>query len=288
MKVYTPDKRWPKVVLATIVVVALGLAGWYGWQWYEQKQARETTRQSQREQETEQPELSLEERFVERYYEVDFPRAERIETPPEITGTETVDSHVQRLAEERGYRLQFTPTKPLKRLNGEKLQPRAIRAWKKLKKAAREDGIYMGLVSGHRSVQKQRIIFDSQLRQQAQEAQGGPYTAQQITSGEADQAIDQVLQEYSLPGYSKHHSGYALDIKDTASNTSFDEFGKTEAFQWLSANDYEKARQFGFLPSYPEGADNLGPEAELWEYVWVGADNTEFPTAEPSTPDEAE
>lgn len=279
MNVYKAQKRWPRLVLAIVAVAGVGIAAWYGWQWYQQDQeAKQAARQAEeeRQQQNAQPPKSLEEQFVERYYEVSFPGAERITRAPEITGTEAVDTHIQRLAEERGYRLQYTPTGPLQNINGEELQPEAIKAWKNMRQAARDDGIYIGLVSGHRSVQTQRVIFDSQFRRRAKEEQGSPYTAEQITGGEADAVIDAVLREYSIPGYSKHHSGYTIDINDTAANRPFDEFGETEAFTWLSKNDYAQARKFGFLPSYPEGVDKLGPEAELWEYVWVGTDNTEF------------
>lgn len=279
MKVYKAQKRWPKVLLTIVVVGLVGVAGWYGWQWYEQDQkAKEAARQAEeeRQQQEAQPQKSIEERFVERYYEVSLPGAERITEPPEITGNTAADSHIQQLAEDKGYRLQYTPTRPLQDINGEKLQPEAIKAWENIQQAARNDGIYIGLVSGYRSVQTQRVIFDSQLRKRADEEQGRPYTADQITSGKADAVINAVLREYSIPGYSKHHSGYTIDINDTAANRPFDEFGETEAFEWLSKNDYAKARQFGFLPSYPEGVEKLGPEAELWEYVWVGTENTEF------------
>lgn len=277
MKKYTPKRKWPKLLLAAVVAVGLGVAGWYGWQWYTaQRAAENTAREENDRQNSTRPQKSIEERFVERYYEVNLPGVKRIDTPPEITGHEAADNHIRDLARERGYRLQFTPTRPLQDFGGEKLQPKAIQAWEQLKQAAQKEGIALGLVSGHRSIRTQQIIFDSQLRQRAEEKQDEPFTAGQIISGEADKVINTVLQEYSIPGYSKHHSGYTIDINDMVANQSLDEFGQTEAYTWLSANNYTKAREFGFLPSYPEGADDLGPEAELWEYVWVGSDNTDF------------
>jgi LAS superfamily LD-carboxypeptidase LdcB len=271
-------KRLPKILLTIVIAVALVGAGWYGWQWQRSRATDEaSTQQSQNaQQEDEESRKPIEQRFVQRYYEVDFSGAERITEPPEIVGNKAADRHIQKRAEDRGYRLQYTPTGSLKEINGEKLQPQALKAWKKLKQAAGEEGIYLDLVSGHRSIQTQRIIFDSQLRKRAKEKQGSPYTAQQIAGGKADAVIDEILREYSIPGYSKHHSGYTIDISDSASSKSFEEFGQTEAFQWLSKKDYAKARQYGFLPSYPEGVKDLGPQAELWEYVWVGKDNTKF------------
>lgn len=277
MRKYTPPRKWPTALIIGVMVLVLGSAGWYGWLWYEsERSAEETGSQTQEQQNDPRPRKSIEKRFVERYYEVDLPGVERISDPPEITGDEAVDSHIRNIAEERGYRLQFTPTRSLQELNGEQLQPEAIDAWKRLEQAASQEGISLRLVSGYRSVSTQRIIFDSQLEQRAEDKQGSRYTAQQITNSEADEDINAVLQEYSIPGYSKHHSGYTIDVNDAVANQSLDQFGQTEAYEWLSDNEYANAREYGFLPSYPEGVDKLGPEAELWEYVWVGTEHTDF------------
>ena len=97
------------------------------------------------------------------------------------------------------------------------------------------------------------------------------YSLVQIANGEADAAINQILNFYSIPGYSKHHTGYAIDIEDSGSG--LDGFATTKGFAWISANNYENAKRFGFIPSYPDGATNQGPVPEPWEYVWVGRDN---------------
>jgi LAS superfamily LD-carboxypeptidase LdcB len=38
----------------------------------------------------------------------------------------------------------------------------------------------------------------------------------------------------------------------------------------MSKDNYLQAKKYGWIPSYPEGAQQQGPEPEAWEYVWVG------------------
>jgi len=128
----------------------------------------------------------------------------------------------------------------------------------------------LGLISGYRSVDYQRRIFLNLLRIEARKWIGREWSAAELTSGEADSVIDAILTESSIPGYSRHHTGYTLDITDLSSGRDFTQFGETAGFRWISAHNYLQAKRFGFIPSYPEGAGKQGPEPEPWEYVWIG------------------
>ncbi|MEQ8716510.1 MAG: hypothetical protein RIE08_02780 [Acidimicrobiales bacterium] len=68
---------------------------------------------------------------------------------------------------------------------------------------------------------------------------------------------------------------YAVDISEGTER--FAQFESTAAFAWLSADDYTNARRFGFVPSYPPGVAQQGPNPEAWEYVWVGAAAVQVP-----------
>lgn len=93
----------------------------------------------------------------------------------------------------------------------------------------------------------------------------------QIASGKTSQAaIDTVLEGAAPPGYSKHHSAYTVDM--TCSGLGAKSFIGTVCDEWLSADDYEVARTYGFIPSYPSKIDVQGPAPEPWEYNYVGAD----------------
>ena len=193
--------------------------------------------------------------------------------PPAVTGHVQADRRIVRLAMDRGYRLRAEAE--FDRLLGQdsyRLQPEALEAWTRMQREAENEGIRLGLISCYRSVDRQRRIFLDLLQEEARELLGGIVSPEEIAAGLADQAIESVLRESSVPGFSRHHSGYAMDIADLGSGQDYTEFGDTPGFAWLAEHNYLNAKRFGFIPSYPAGADKQGPDPEPWEYVWVGED----------------
>jgi LAS superfamily LD-carboxypeptidase LdcB len=132
------------------------------------------------------------------------------------------------------------------------MQPQAASAWADLKQAAREAGFGFIVSSAYRSPASQRSQFNSKL------------------GGTSDEAIDAALTWYSIPGTSKHHSGYALDFRYR--NGTFGEFRDTPDYAWLAEDNFYNAKRFGFIPSYPDDVADQGPNPEPWEFVWVGVD----------------
>lgn len=217
--------------------------------------------------------LSVEERFVEIYDEIDLPGTEPIEQRPHITGDPAADEQIREVAEDRGYKLRNTATVPLITVEEEEIQPDAADAWLALRHDAMEAGHALELVSAHRDIETQRAMFLNHLYREAIATQGTPFTAEQLASGDVNHVLDEILSTSSIPGYSKHHDGYTIDIKTSGDGIEMTDFGTTEAFDWLSADDYRIARSYGFLPSYPHGVDDLGPDPEEWELVWVGTED---------------
>lgn len=257
-----------KSIAVLVPVLILIAAGILAWNYYED--SNEDVDNQEAAVEKQEPELTLPEKFVQAWVDIELPGVEPITEPHEITGHEEADARIRDLAEERGYRLQSLPTADLTDLQGVTMQHEVAVAWEQLQNSAREEGIYLGLVSGFRSVENQRVIFLTQLQDRGIAEQDRAYTSSQIVAGEADAVVNAILREYSPPGYSKHHTGYAIDITDTASDKPFEEFDQTKGFEWVSQNDFSNIRRFGFLPSYPEGGPAQGPQPEPWEYVWVG------------------
>ena len=194
-----------------------------------------------------------------------------ITSPPRITGHAEADSRIVRIAEGRGYRLRAdTDAGTLVKVEGRLLKPQAAEAYARLREAASKQEIRLGLISGYRSFSYQRRIFLNLLRIGTTERMQREFTLEEIAGGKADAIIDRVLEESSIPGYSKHHTGYALDLTDNSSGRDFTEFAYTRGFEWISANNFLNAKRFGFIPSYPKGVSDQGPEPEPWEYIWVG------------------
>ena len=193
---------------------------------------------------------------------------------PPVTGQEAADRRLSALAEGRGYRLRRqvreTALAGAAPSSGRALHSGALAAWRRLQAAAAAEGFALELVSGYRSVERQRGIFLAQLREAGERAMGRPFRPEEIAAGAADREALAILAHSSLPGYSKHHSGCALDLSDPSSGLDYTEFARTAAFDWISRHNYLNAKRFGFVPSYPPGAPAQGPDPEPWEFLWVG------------------
>lgn len=183
------------------------------------------------------------------------------------------DNYIRAIAEGRGYKKRVQAIQNnLLLVDGYKMQPKAAQDWKNLKAAAVTNKVYLGLVSGFRSYDDQRSIFNEGMQEEGVKQFGRDYTTEEITSGKADAGINSVLNTRSIPGYSKHHTGYTIDVTDVTSGKYFTSFDQTAGYTWLSENNFYNAKRFGFIPSYPKGGTNFGPNPESWEFVWVGVD----------------
>lgn len=179
------------------------------------------------------------------------PDAEVYDRLVAITGDPALDQRIRELAEIRGYVRRPLSSVGLVRVDGRLLQAPAAEAWTAMKAAARVDGISLVLTSAHRDLDAQGALFRARL--------GGRTT---------DAAIGQVLRTSAPPGYSKHHGGYAIDVGEAGSGEAG--FAATAAYRWLAELDFARAKRFGFIPSYPLDGEQMGPEPEAWEFVWVG------------------
>jgi LAS superfamily LD-carboxypeptidase LdcB len=196
--------------------------------------------------------------FSAAYDNLSHPNITPIVVAPEITGNAEVDGVIQRLAEGRGYKLRHVASGLLNSVDEIQVQELLIADWQDLRAAASADNIEIELVSGYRSVEEQRELFIERLNQLG-------LSNDEIVSGLADASLDQLLAVTAPPGYSRHHSGYTIDVADPA----FAVFDGSEAYEWLARDNFANAKRFGFIPSYPNEAKQQGPNPESWEYVWV-------------------
>lgn len=203
--------------------------------------------------------------FRDLYNSFAYPNTAAINEKTAITGNEQADDRIRKVAIDRGYQSRSAPvTNAFQDVgDGYLLQQRAAQPWLDLVIAAKKDGLTIGLTAAYRSAEEQKQIFTTRLAQL-----GIP--VEEIAAGRRDAEISQVLRMTAIPGYSRHHTGYTVDIScEDMPNSSF---AYTTCFKWLSANNYEHAKLHGWIPSYPEGTGNQGPDPETWEYVWVGKD----------------
>lgn len=170
----------------------------------------------------------------------------------EVTGNEELDERIWEIALGRGYVLRTSATGDLVQADGVWMQAPAAEAWLALKEEARAAGMRFVVSSAYRSLETQRQWFLTRL------------------SGTSDSAINDTLDWYSLPGTSKHHSGYALDFRYV--DGTFGGFRATPDYAWLAADNFAAPKRHGFVPSYPDDGETQGPRPEPWEFVWVGLD----------------
>jgi D-alanyl-D-alanine carboxypeptidase len=126
------------------------------------------------------------------------------------------------------------------------LEFNTYKAWFKMKKAAKENEIFLTLVSGYRSYFEQAFILLDELRK------GVP--------------IESLITRVAPVGYSEHHTGTAIDIGQL---NNYDpivaNFEETDSFLWL----LENASKFGFSMSYPKNNPNkIIYEPWHWKYSY--------------------
>lgn len=129
-----------------------------------------------------------------------------------------------------------------------KLRKAAAQAYQQMEAAARQDGVILVPISGFRSLTDQDYLFFGKKAERGQVA--------------AERA-----KVSAPPGYSEHHTGYAIDIGDgTVPATHLSEtFESTPAFRWLKAN----AAFYSFEISFPKG-NKQGVTYEPWHWRFVG------------------
>ncbi len=205
--------------------------------------------------------------FRNLYNSYNYPNTKYIADDSIITGDSEVDRHIQKIAEARGYIRRHAPVSNnfIKVQEPDMfLQRLAAEDWKSLKQSAENDSIHLSLTAAFRDAKTQRDIFLSRVPGQILNNKTG------VASGKFDTEISQILATTAIPGYSRHHTGYTVDIR--CDNQPDMLFENSVCFNWLEKDNYKNAKLSGWIPSYPEGAGQQGPEPESWEYVWTGRD----------------
>lgn len=267
-----------KKLFGVIFVIVLALVG--VWQFWTQDYLKETSQTSELKSPAAQtPEATNQgpkklkiftpEEFRGLFETTAYPNSTPITSPPVITGNTAADERIRKVAEARGYRLRSIPQSPIVKVGDSNLdeddllQQKALDAWHNLKAIAKDGKIPLQILSAYRSPELQRAIFNSRLQ-----AYGVTYA--QVAAGQADAQVDELLQSTSIPGYSRHHTGYTIDLQ--CGNDSLEAFEGSICHSWINQNNYENAKKTGWIPSYPEGVKVQGPEPEPWEFVWVGTE----------------
>jgi zinc D-Ala-D-Ala carboxypeptidase len=126
----------------------------------------------------------------------------------------------------------------------QRLAPETAAAWRTMKQTAADAGVQLLLVSGFRSVAHQADIIRRKLV--------------------AGQSIDAILAVNAAPGFSEHHTGWAIDVASPGTRPLTTDFENSAAFAWLTTN----AGRHGFRMPYERG-NRFGFEYEPWHWSQV-------------------
>lgn len=120
-----------------------------------------------------------------------------------------------------------------------------LAAWSRLRAAAERDGVTLQVVSAYRSFAYQYELIQRKLKR--------------------GDKIEDILQVNTIPGYSEHHTGQALDIHDGVGEPLTPAFASRQAFAWLSAHGGDHS----FVLTYPRG-NQYGIDYEPWHWCYQG------------------
>jgi len=117
----------------------------------------------------------------------------------------------------------------------------AYDAMVKMINAAKEDNINLYVISGFRTYEKQKSLFDN---------------------SESKNGLEHALLYSAKPGHSEHQLGLAADLITTQES-----FDKTKEYAWLKENAYK----YGFIERYPKDKEFItGYGYEPWHYRYLG------------------
>lgn len=127
----------------------------------------------------------------------------------------------------------------------ESLHPDAALALATMIQDAKAAGVSIVLTSGFRDFASQEALFQARAQAYGSEEEAAKVVAP--------------------PGYSEHHTGYAIDVSD-GSGQVFSDFAETRAYQWMQIH----AQDYGFELSFPQG-NSQGVDFEPWHWRFVGS-----------------
>lgn len=131
-------------------------------------------------------------------------------------------------------------------LDGVQVRESTKTAFEEMRRAAKADGRSIRVVSGYRTVEYQQGLYNRYL---------------------ASDSKENVDRYSARPGYSEHHTGYAIDL--FGSQDGLRNFVNTPEYTWVKENCYK----YGFIIRYTEENEAVtGYESEPWHLRYIGVE----------------
>jgi len=127
------------------------------------------------------------------------------------------------------------------------MRKEAASALEKMFLIAEKEGIHLVAVSGYRSYERQKVLFDQEVKKYGEQ---------------------KAVVAVAMPGKSEHQTGLAMDISSASVNYEITAaFGESLEGKWVR----EHAHEFGFIIRYPKGKEKItGYQYEPWHLRYVG------------------
>jgi D-alanyl-D-alanine carboxypeptidase len=188
-------------------------------------------------------------------------------------GADNVNQVAVDLATKRGFtkRSLVADQSKLVIVEGYLIQPKMADSIRELFKEMRDNGLGITFLSGFRGIPEQSTVFGEEFYKQSLINRNREISNQEILDRSADSVLNKSYDTVALPGYSRHHYGYTIDV--TEPETYYKSFELTKAYEWMSRDNFYNVKKHGLIPSYPKGVEYQGPEPESWEFVYVGKEN---------------
>ena len=185
-------------------------------------------------------------------------------------GNEKANAVAVAIAEKRGFtkRMMVSDESKLLPIETQRLQKPMADSLNNMFKEMKAQKLKIKLLSGFRGADEQAQIFNEEFKAESNRQIGREFTTQEIIENKADSVINNTLTSIALPGYSRHHFGYTVDL--TQEDVDYQKFDMTASYEWMSKNNFYNTKKFGIIPSYPKGVSEQGPEPESWEFVYIG------------------
>jgi D-alanyl-D-alanine carboxypeptidase len=134
------------------------------------------------------------------------------------------------------------------------LQKKTYEAFLKMAEAAKADDINLIIVSGTRSFNDQKIIWEKKWKNNQKKIKNAKENALKI------------LSYSSMPSTSRHHWGTDIDI-NSVEESYFKEGTGKKVYRWL----VENASRFGFCQVYSNKKTNkrMGYDTEVWHWSFM-------------------
>ena len=139
---------------------------------------------------------------------------------------------------------------------------KAGKAFVKMQKAAKKDGILLQIVSGYRSYDRQKSIWNRKFK------------TNKANALSPQEYIQKIIEYSTLPGTSRHHWGTEIDLIDGSKKREGDVL-VAEKFhgngpyvrmkEWMDLN----AAKYGFYLPYTQNPDRPGFYYEPWHYSYA-------------------